>query len=323
MAYCGPRPEIFGNYKGTDGLRLNDFPDLILEPHPFFKTYPARIVIRKTLSKQGHQYFSLVIDSVGQLIAQYLEERISKGETLSPESPLIPNDGYETRNFVGTDNIRWQITRAIITAQKQRKIRNRPYDLRNFFDSLLIAQNKGKIAPEFKAFFMGHKGTIENLYTTNRLSLSEALFKEIVDAFKTASEFFFDTPAEIKAQELLNQQEQQHQKEIEDFQKRQTDLRLELQQSQIRNLQQDRDTQKQIENLAKRLEDYRQESIRQSDFSSDLVMQNEERKRRRDEREIEEQEAEDRLTVKNPVLLTKEESIKRIAARKKEREASV
>ena len=45
----------------------------------------------------------------------------------------------------------------------------RPYVLRAFFDTqLLIAESRGKIAHDFRVFFMGHKGSIEAKYTTNK-----------------------------------------------------------------------------------------------------------------------------------------------------------
>lgn len=45
----------------------------------------------------------------------------------------------------------------------------RPYVLRAYFDTqLLVAESQGKIAHDFRVFFMGHKGSIEARYTTNK-----------------------------------------------------------------------------------------------------------------------------------------------------------
>ena len=50
----------------------------------------------------------------------------------------------------------------------------RSYVLRAYFDTqLLIAEAKGKIAHDFRVFFMGHKGSIESGYTTNKEVLPE------------------------------------------------------------------------------------------------------------------------------------------------------
>ncbi|MDI1495879.1 MAG: hypothetical protein K8823_1187 [Cenarchaeum symbiont of Oopsacas minuta] len=41
--------------------------------------------------------------------------------------------------------------------------------MRAYFDTqLLIAESKGKIAHDIRAFFMGHSGNIEARYTTNK-----------------------------------------------------------------------------------------------------------------------------------------------------------
>jgi len=66
----------------------------------------------------------------------------------------------------------------------------RPYVFRSYFDTqLLIAESRGKIAHDFRAFFMGHKGSIEAKYTTNKGVLPEALINEMREAFKRSEEF--------------------------------------------------------------------------------------------------------------------------------------
>ena len=62
--------------------------------------------------------------------------------------------------------------------------------LRAFFDTqLLIAESRGKIANDFRVFFMGHKGSIEAKYTTNKGVLPDALINEMREAFKRSEEF--------------------------------------------------------------------------------------------------------------------------------------
>ena len=66
----------------------------------------------------------------------------------------------------------------------------RPYLFRAFFDTqLLIAESRGKIARDFRVFFMGHKGSIESKYTTNKAMLPTALMEEMCNAFKRSEEF--------------------------------------------------------------------------------------------------------------------------------------
>ncbi|MDE0525761.1 MAG: hypothetical protein OXI27_04095, partial [Thaumarchaeota archaeon] len=66
----------------------------------------------------------------------------------------------------------------------------RPYVLRAYFDTqLLIAESKGRIAHDFRVFFMGHKGSMEARYTTNKRMLPEMLSSEMRDAFVRSEEF--------------------------------------------------------------------------------------------------------------------------------------
>ena len=66
----------------------------------------------------------------------------------------------------------------------------RPYVLRAYFDTqLLIAESKGKIAHDFRVFFMGHKGNMESRYTTNKGRLPDALVNEMRDAFGRSEEY--------------------------------------------------------------------------------------------------------------------------------------
>ncbi|MHB8602818.1 MAG: hypothetical protein ACYC6W_03165 [Nitrosotalea sp.] len=60
----------------------------------------------------------------------------------------------------------------------------------NSFDTqLLISESRGKIAHDFRVFFMGHKGSIEAKYTTNKSILSKLLTDEMREAFRKSQEF--------------------------------------------------------------------------------------------------------------------------------------
>ena len=66
----------------------------------------------------------------------------------------------------------------------------RPYVLRAFFDTqLLIAESRGKVAHDFRVFWMGHKVSIEAKYTTNKSILSMALIDEMKASFLRCQEF--------------------------------------------------------------------------------------------------------------------------------------
>ena len=52
-----------------------------------------------------------------------------------------------------------------------------------------MAESRGKIAHDFRVFFMGHTGSIEARYTTNKGILPNALVEEMRSAFKRSQEF--------------------------------------------------------------------------------------------------------------------------------------
>lgn len=81
--------------------------------------------------------------------------------------------------------------------------------LRAYFDTqLLMAEARGKIAHDFRVFFMGHKGSMEARYTTNKGVLPVALVNEMGEAFKRSEEFL---DLEIKEEDpLLKRKEELH-----------------------------------------------------------------------------------------------------------------
>ncbi|MDH2908475.1 MAG: hypothetical protein PXX83_10330 [Candidatus Nitrosotalea sp.] len=61
--------------------------------------------------------------------------------------------------------------------------------MRAYFDTqLLMAESRGKIAHDFRVFFMGHKGSMEAKYTTNKGMLPVALVEEMRQAFRRSEE---------------------------------------------------------------------------------------------------------------------------------------
>ncbi len=65
----------------------------------------------------------------------------------------------------------------------------RPYVLRAYFDTqLLIAESRGRIAHDFRVFLMGHRGSMEARYTTNKGVLPDVLLDEMREAFGRSEE---------------------------------------------------------------------------------------------------------------------------------------
>jgi len=54
------------------------------------------------------------------------------------------------------------------------------YVLRSYFDTqLMLAESKGLVLRDYRTFWMGHKGDIENRYTTNKQRLPEEVIEDM------------------------------------------------------------------------------------------------------------------------------------------------
>jgi hypothetical protein len=187
MAHSGLRPEVLGNYYGTDGLRLKDVVDLRVSPKGVeFERKPAMIMVRPELSKARHRYFTFLSEEGCEYLRDYLEERIREGEALGPDSDIIAHRDVEGKPFMRTMKVSSDVKKAIQTAG----FAWRPYVLRAYFDTqLLVAESKGKVAHDFRVFWMGHKGSMEARYTTNKGRLPHHLTDEMREAYTRCEPF--------------------------------------------------------------------------------------------------------------------------------------
>ena len=193
IAKSGLRPEVLGNSDGTDGLRIKDLPDIaIIQGIAKCIKSPPMVIVRKNLSKARHQYFTFLTTQGTKTLLADLNDRLARGEPLNAESPVIapttsPQRGRgrnSKKPFLPTQRISDSI-RDILRPRFQW----RPYIFRHYFDTqLLIAEAKGKVAHDFRVFWMGHKGSIEAKYTTNKGILSEEMISEMREAFRRCQE---------------------------------------------------------------------------------------------------------------------------------------
>ena len=194
MSKSGLRPEVLGNHDGTDGLQMRDLPDIVIH-RGMAKCIRTlnQVIVRRELSKAKHQYFTFLTSSGTKKLVAYLNDRLACGKPLHGNSPVVAPDHRHKLNRGKNNGKTFLPTRQI-----SKEIRNtfrprfqwRPYVLRAYFDTeLLIAESKGKIAHDFRVFFMGHKGSMEARYTTNKGMLPEILVREMRDAFKRSEEF--------------------------------------------------------------------------------------------------------------------------------------
>jgi hypothetical protein len=186
VAHSGMRIKTLGNYEGQDGLRIRDLPEMKVEGDSVdFEQIPALVAVRKELSKAGHQYLTFLSEEGCEYLKDYLEERIREGEELSPDSSLI-TPKLKMKPFIRAVNvgdiIRGAIRRAGFTW--------RPYVLRSYFDTqLMLAESKGLVLRDYRGFWMGHKGDIENRYTTNKCRLPESVIEDMREAYSRSQEY--------------------------------------------------------------------------------------------------------------------------------------
>ncbi len=218
VASGGGRIEILGSYDGSDGLRLRDFPDVTADNATKTVTLqrmPVMFVVRVPISKARHQYFSFLCDEGCIYLKEYLEQRMRDGEALTPDSPIIlrcqtwQSERFRKNPFINTPNVGDMIREVMRAAG----FKERPYVLRNYFDSrLLVAESERQILRDFRVFFMGHKGDIEHRYTLNRHKLAPDLVEKMRDSYKRSQKYLQtttpvssedDIPSKIRKQMLL------------------------------------------------------------------------------------------------------------------------
>ena len=65
----------------------------------------------------------------------------------------------------------------------------------------MIAESKGLTLRDYRTFFMGHKGDIENRYATNKERLPDEVIEDMHSSFKKASEYLSTMKAEGESSE--------------------------------------------------------------------------------------------------------------------------
>jgi integrase len=205
IAFSGIRLGSIGTHRGRiDALRLKDIPELeISNNKASFTKIPAVIRVRKEISKTGKEYITFLGDEGCMYLENYFSERVSEGEELNANSPVITPSKRGIRGdnpFISAGKIGDMIRRSIRIAG----LNNRPYDLRAYFDSrLLLAQDERLIIRDYRQYFMGHKGDIEFSYTLNRKKDQETL-ERMRDAYKRSLKFLQTEQRGLSEDEALS-----------------------------------------------------------------------------------------------------------------------
>ena len=199
LAHAGLRIETLGNYRGNDGLRLGDLPDVVVKGKTLtFRKVPLEVVVRPQLSKSDRRYFTFLGPEAAGYLKAYLEGRLRDGEKLTDDSDVIAPTWSE-KAFLTSINVGDAIRKAIRAAG----FRWRPYVLRAYCDTqLLLAESRGKMTHSYRQFFMGHAGDIEARYTTNKGRLPPDLVEDMRDAYRRSAPFLETSKAEDRETEL-------------------------------------------------------------------------------------------------------------------------
>jgi hypothetical protein len=194
VAHGGLRLESIGDYKGQDGLTIRDLPELkVGHSEVMFETVPSMIVVRPSLSKARHRYFTFLTEEACGYLKDYLEERSRNGEKLDADSAIV-RPKVAQKPFIRSINIGDMMRSAIRAAGYPW----RPYVLRSYFDTqLMLAESKGLVLRDYRMFWMGHKGDIENRYTTNKHRLPESVIEDMREAYKRSQQFLQTTRGEV------------------------------------------------------------------------------------------------------------------------------
>ena len=190
VAHTGMRLKTIGNYIGDDGLRVKDLPEMKVQNGVVqFEAVPTLVVVRRDLSKAGHQYLTFLSEEGCEYLKDYLETRMREGEKLTLESAII-TPKQRMKPFIRATNVGDVIRSAI----RKAGFSWRPYVLRSYFDTqLMLAESKGLVLRDYRGFWMGHKGDIENRYTTNKARLPETVIEDMREAYRRSQKFLQTT----------------------------------------------------------------------------------------------------------------------------------
>ena len=191
VAFSGLRLEVLGDYLGSDGLEIRDFPEMVVKGGGVeFEQVPMVIGVRRSLSKSNNPFLTFLCDEGCQYLKNYLEWRVRRGEKITPESPIVtPLKLALSGEHIRTTNIGDMIRKPIRAAGYNW----RPYVFRRYFDTrLMMAESDGLIIRDYRTFWMGHRGDIEHTYTLNK-QLTKDVVEKMREAYAKAAEKYLMT----------------------------------------------------------------------------------------------------------------------------------
>lgn len=194
MAFSGLRPEVIGNFDGTDGLRISDLVDLNIEGDKIeIAKMPLRIRVRTSLSKNNKEYYTFLSKEGCVYLKEYLDERLRQ-EKLKSNSPLIVPAQSNNKSFLATHYVSRFIKDAIVKSG----FNWRPYVLRRYFvTGLALAESKSLITHSWRQFITGDNGDMESVYED-----MSAHVDEIREAYDLSTKYLGTISYEVSKDEI-------------------------------------------------------------------------------------------------------------------------
>jgi integrase len=188
VAFAGLRLHSLGNFEGTDGLTVADFPEMKIEGERVsFVKVPTLVRVREALSKADHAYFTFLGEEGCRYLKLHLEERIQRGEKIGPASDIV-TPTHSAKKFVRTINVGDRIRKPMRAVD----VAARPYAWRSyFFQKCLEAQSAtGKVPDRVVEFFAGHRGDVTSRhYSVNKPNPSEAMLEEMRSVYAACAPY--------------------------------------------------------------------------------------------------------------------------------------
>jgi hypothetical protein len=203
LATSGMRLGVLGSrFDPPNGLRLESLPDLKLggKDGPHFDRTPFRIDVPAALSKGGQPYFTFATEEAATEYLAYLQERIARGEKLTPKSALFspePKASHVHRrpaadgtSFLNEKAIAGEIRHAFRRVQPA-GVRWRPYVTRAFTSSqLMVSEGSGLIHRDAREFLMGHTSDVGRKYNLGKGRVRSDLEEDVREQYARAADRF-------------------------------------------------------------------------------------------------------------------------------------
>lgn len=196
IAFTGMR------FKTLAGLRLGDFPEMEAGKQIKILKEPMRINVRREISKNHKPYFAFLTHEGAQYLKSYLEKRAGE-EDLTPQSSLFVADRtFKMRGRLvkkGDTLTSGALSMLVSRAMRLSGLTQRPYVWKSYCD---LAMVNGRLPAELQHFLMGHKGTIEATYSTQK-RLSDAQVDEFRVKFAESVEPLLSTAPRAEPTEQM------------------------------------------------------------------------------------------------------------------------